>query len=54
MAGVSPVAILRTDSVERELLLDVAERAARLADDRDEALARRTIRALAEALKRGK
>jgi hypothetical protein len=54
MAGISPVAVLRTDPIERQLLLEVAARTVRMADDRDEALARRIIRVLAEALKRGR
>lgn len=52
--GVDPVAVLYADPIERELLLDVIESAARRQMERDEALARRIIAALAEALKRGR
>jgi hypothetical protein len=54
MVGVAPESIVRADPLERELLIDVAEVGIRLQTDRDEALARRIIGTLAEALKRGR
>jgi hypothetical protein len=44
--------ILRADPLLRNVLLDVAERAIKVQADRDAALARRIINALAESLKR--
>ena len=52
--GIDPVAVMRADPLMRELLLDVTEAGVRRQIDRDEALARRIIAALSEALKRGK
>ena len=52
--GVAPGAVLRADPVERPLLLDAMEHAARLHADRDKALARAIISELAQALKRGR
>lgn len=50
--GIDPVAILRADPLLRNVLLDVTERAAKVAAERDVALSRRIINALAESLKR--
>ena len=52
--GVDPVAVITADPLLRELLLDVTEAGVRRQIERDEALARRIIAALADALKRGK
>jgi energy-converting hydrogenase Eha subunit E len=52
--GVAPVSIIRADPVERDLLLEVAEVGVRLLDERDDALARRIIGELGNALKRGR
>lgn len=52
--GVDPVAVIRADPLVRELLLDVTEAGVRRQIERDEALSRRIIAALSDALKRGK
>jgi hypothetical protein len=52
--GIDPVAISRADPVLRALLIDVAEAGVRRQAERDEALARRIIAALADSLKRGR
>lgn len=52
--GIDPVAIIRADPLIRELMLDVIEAGVRRQIDRDEALARRIIAALSDALKRGR
>lgn len=50
--GIDPVSFLKADPLLRGVLLDVAERALRINAERDDALARRIINALAESLKR--
>jgi hypothetical protein len=52
MVGVDPVAVLRADPLLRDVLLNVAQAGVNLAEQRDTALARRIINALAESLKR--
>jgi hypothetical protein len=52
--GIDPVAVQRADPIERELMLAVIDGAVRRQEERDEALARRIIAALAEAIKRGR
>ena len=51
--GIDPLAVKRAGPSLRELLLDVTEAGVRRQIERDEALARRTIAALSDALKRG-
>lgn len=50
--GIPPTALLRADPVELPLLTGALEHAAKLQEDRDQALARRIIHELAQALKR--
>ena len=52
--GVDPVAVINADPLLRGLLLDVTEAGIRRQMQRDEALARRIIAALAESLKRSR
>lgn len=52
--GVDPSRVLRADATELAVLVAVTERAATFARQRDDALARRMVYELAEALKRGK
>lgn len=52
--GVDPIAVMRAGPTLRDLLLTVADSGVRRSIERDEALARRIIAALSDALKRGR
>lgn len=52
--GIPAPALLRAATVERQAFLELAVEAARFNSERDEALARRVVNALSEAMKRGR
>ena len=51
--GIDPGLLLRADPVERPLLIAALEHAAKMHNERDEALAKRIVSELAAAMKRG-